>query len=118
MEMGPKMRDKALPEDEVMRILEETRAHDYNYDRFLSTMCTLPHPIAVRAHNMFIETNLGDPGLFPGVAELEENVVHMLGEMPGMKPAERTAISSFPPQPTFPSTRSETFSVWRFERPS
>ena len=75
------MRDKALPEDEVMRILAETRACDYNYDRFLSTMCTLPHPIAVRAHDMFLETNLGDPGLFPGVAELEERVVQMLGEM-------------------------------------
>ena len=77
------MRDKALPEDEVMRILAETRARDYSYDRFLSTMCTLPHPIAVRAHNMFLETNLGDPGLFPGVSELEERVVSMLGEMLG-----------------------------------
>jgi tyrosine decarboxylase/aspartate 1-decarboxylase len=66
-----------------MRILAETRARDYSYDRFLSTMCTLPHPIAVRAHNMFLETNLGDPGLFPGVAELEERVVAMLGEMLG-----------------------------------
>ena len=77
------MRDKALPEDEVMHILAETRKRDCSYDRFLSTMCTLPHPIAVRAHNMFLETNLGDPGLFPGVAELEERVVAMLGEMLG-----------------------------------
>jgi len=83
MEMGPEMRDKALPEEEVIRILEETRAHDYNYNRFFSTMCTLPHPIAVRAHDMFMETNLGDPGLFPGVAELEERVVQMLGELLG-----------------------------------
>ena len=77
------MRDKALPESEVMRILEETRARDYNYDRFFSTMCTLPHPIAVRAHDMFLETNLGDPGLFPGVARIEERVVEMLGELLG-----------------------------------
>ncbi len=77
------MRDKALPADEVMRILEKTRERDYSYDRFFSTMCTLPHPIAVRAHDMFLETNLGDPGLFPGVAELEERVVQMLGELLG-----------------------------------
>jgi tyrosine decarboxylase/aspartate 1-decarboxylase len=32
---------------------------------------------------MFLETNLGDPGLFPGVAELEARVVQMLGEMLG-----------------------------------
>jgi tyrosine decarboxylase/aspartate 1-decarboxylase len=80
---GIKMREKALSEDEVMAILAETKARDYSYDRFLSTMCTLPHPIAVRAHDMFLETNLGDPGLFPGVAELEERVVAMLGEMLG-----------------------------------
>ena len=77
------MIEKGLPESEVMRLLEETRERDYRYDRFFSTMCTQPHPIAVRAHSMFLETNLGDPGLFPGVADLEERVVAMLGELLG-----------------------------------
>lgn len=77
------MREKSLPKSDVMRLLEETRERDYRYDRFFSTMCTKPHPIAVAAQNMFLETNLGDPGLFPGVAELEEKVVAMLGEMLG-----------------------------------
>jgi tyrosine decarboxylase/aspartate 1-decarboxylase len=77
------MREKALSEDEVMRILEKTRASDFSYDRFFSTMCTKPHPIAVRAHDMFLETNLGDPGLFPGVADLEQQVVRMLGDLLG-----------------------------------
>jgi len=77
------MKEKALSADEVMHILEETRKRDYSYDRFFSTMCTQPHPIAVRAHDMFLETNLGDPGLFPGVADLEQRVVQMLGEMLG-----------------------------------
>jgi tyrosine decarboxylase/aspartate 1-decarboxylase len=77
------MRDEALPDAEVMRILKETRARDYKYDRFFSTMCTQPHDIAVRAHEMFLETNLGDPGLFPGAAELEDQTVQMLGELLG-----------------------------------
>jgi len=80
------MREKALPADEVMAILERTRERDYSYDRFLSTMCTRPHPIAIKAHDMFLETNLGDPGLFPGVAGLEEEVVRMLGELLGCPP--------------------------------
>jgi tyrosine decarboxylase/aspartate 1-decarboxylase len=42
---------------------------------------------------MFLETNLGDPGLFPGVAELEERVVQMLGEMLGC-PDARGYIST------------------------
>ncbi len=73
------MRDEALPEEDVMRILTELKARDLNYDRFFSTMCTLPHPIAVRAHQMFLEANLGDPGLFPGTAEMEARVVAHVG---------------------------------------
>lgn len=77
------MRDESLPAEEVIRILTELKARDFGYDRFFSTMCTLPHPIAVRAHHMFLETNLGDPGLFPGAAEMEERAVAMLGELLG-----------------------------------
>ncbi len=75
------MRKEALPEGEVIQILEEMKARDLDYGRFFSTMCTLPHPIAVRAHNMFLETNLGDPGLFPGAAEVEQRAVEMMGEL-------------------------------------
>ncbi len=77
------MREKALSEDEVMRLLEKTKASDFSYDRFFSTMCTKPHPIAIRAHDMFLETNLGDPGLFPGIADLEQQVVRMMGDLLG-----------------------------------
>lgn len=64
-------------------MLEEMRSRDYGYDRFFSTMCTQPHPIAVRAHNLFLETNLGDPGLFPGVAELEHRAIGMMSDLLG-----------------------------------
>jgi len=75
------LRKEALPADEVLQILEEMKGRNLNYDRFFSTMCTLPHPIAVRAHNMFLETNLGDPGLFPGAAEMEQRAVGMMGDL-------------------------------------
>ena len=38
-------------------------------------MCAQPHPLAVRAHEMFLPTNLGDPGLFRGTHELEKEVI-------------------------------------------
>lgn len=77
------MREVGLSEGEVLRELAEIRGRDLPYDRFFSTMCTRPHHIAVQAHNLFLETNLGDPGLFPGVAELEQRAVGMIGEMLG-----------------------------------
>jgi tyrosine decarboxylase/aspartate 1-decarboxylase len=75
------MREEPSSKEEVLAALAEVRARDYSYDRFFSTMCTRPHPIAVEAHQMFLETNLGDPGLFPGVAELEQRTVGMMGEL-------------------------------------
>jgi tyrosine decarboxylase/aspartate 1-decarboxylase len=63
--------------DELTRI----RAKDIPYSRVLSSMCTIPHPIAVKAHIMFIETNLGDPGIFRGTKELEDKLIKMLGEL-------------------------------------
>ncbi len=44
-------------------------------------MCTLPHPVAVKAHCMFMETNLGDPGLFSGTASLERLLIERLGTL-------------------------------------
>lgn len=82
------MRENSLPEDsipeeEVLKILEEMKGRDLQYDRFFSTMCTRPHSIAVKAHDLFLETNLGDPGLFPGVAELEARTISIMGDLLG-----------------------------------
>lgn len=77
------MREKGENEQEIMDELATYRSADVSYDRVLSAMCTRPHPIAARAHNVFMETNLGDAGLFPGTHELEQKVVGMLGSMLG-----------------------------------
>ena len=77
------MIEEGLTEDEVLSILKDMRARDHVYDRFFSTMCTQPHPIAVIAHNMFLETNLGDPGLFPGIAEIERRAIRAMGDLLG-----------------------------------
>lgn len=61
--------------------LEEFRKKDIPYSRVLSSMCTTPHPVAVEAHRLFLETNLGDPGIFRGTWELEEKLMRLLGEM-------------------------------------
>lgn len=77
------MRELGLSEEEIMIALRETRRKDLSYDRIFSSMCTPPHPIALRAHQLFQETNLGDPGLFPGSAELEQEAVRMMAELLG-----------------------------------
>lgn len=67
----------------VIEELEGFRKKDVPYRRVLGSMCTVPHPLAVKAHTMFIETNLGDPGIFAGTKELEDRLIRILGEFFG-----------------------------------
>jgi tyrosine decarboxylase/aspartate 1-decarboxylase len=89
------MDEKGLSEEEILGILEEARARDLKYrdGRILSSMCTAPHPVALKAHEMFFETNLGDAGLFAGTKDLERKVVRMLGELLGNPSAAGFIVS-------------------------
>lgn len=77
------MDEKGLPEERVLELLEEFRSRDMTYTsgRILGSMCTSSHPLARRVYCDFLESNLGDPGLFRGTRELESRVIGMLGEL-------------------------------------
>lgn len=75
------MQKKGCSEEELFSFLSSARLKDRKYEKVLSSMCTIPHPVAVKAHNMFIETNLGDPGLFMGTASIEALLVERLGAL-------------------------------------
>lgn len=77
------MNQKGRSENEVLSLLKNAMQKDTSYDKVLSAMCTQPHPIAVKAHMQFIESNMGDFGLFQGTKELEEKVIKMMGGMLG-----------------------------------
>jgi len=64
----------------VIKELEKFREKDIHFDssQILGSMCTKPHPIAVKAFEMFIETNLGDPALFPGTRKIEKRLVEIM----------------------------------------
>ncbi len=77
------MRAKGLSQKEVLAKLKRAAKKDLKYEsgKILSSMCTTPHPIAKVAHKMFLDSNLGDPGLFPGSAQLEEEAVKDIAEL-------------------------------------
>ncbi len=66
---------------DIIRELMNYRERDIPYSRVLSSMCTVPHPVALKAHEIFIETNLGDPGIFVGTVDLEKRTIEMLGDI-------------------------------------
>ncbi|MFC7131894.1 MULTISPECIES: tyrosine decarboxylase MfnA [Salinibaculum] len=60
------------------------RAEPQDFERVLSSMCTVPHPAARQAAERFLATNPGDPGTYETVAELERRAVEQLGTVAGL----------------------------------
>jgi tyrosine decarboxylase/aspartate 1-decarboxylase len=77
--LEPKGLSKKTVLDQLKHALEEDQK--YGDGRILCSMCTQPPVLAKKAHEMFLNANLGDPGLFPGSARLEKEAVNMLSEL-------------------------------------
>ena len=78
-----KMEEQGMSREAVESLLQEKKLKDLSYERILSSMCTYPHEMAAYAHKMFLGSNLGDSGLFPGTKEMENKVVRMIGGLLG-----------------------------------
>jgi tyrosine decarboxylase/aspartate 1-decarboxylase len=87
------MLNKGCSKEELFSFFSQKKSEDIDHSLILSSMCTIPHPVAVRAHSMFMETNLGDPGLFPGTASLETLLIQRLGTLFHRKEAGGYATS-------------------------
>ena len=75
------MLNKGRTEEELFSFFAGKKQEDLDYHVILSSMCTVPHSVAVRAHCLFMETNLGDPGLFPGTTSLEQLLIKRFSDL-------------------------------------
>ena len=75
------MLNKGRTPEELFSFFAAKKQEDRSYDFILSSMCTEPHPVAIQAHCLFMETNLGDPGLFPGTASLEKLLIERFADL-------------------------------------
>jgi len=81
---------------DVLKELEKYRKKDFTFSsgRILGSMCTQPHPIAKKAYMRFLETNLGDPGLFPGSREIESKYVSFISDLLNAPKSSGSVIGS------------------------
>jgi tyrosine decarboxylase/aspartate 1-decarboxylase len=77
------LEDQGLSQEAIIRELESRLKKDFTFEsgRIIGSMRTKSHPLARRVYSQFLDKNLGDLGLFPGVAELEKETIQMLGSM-------------------------------------
>src|SRR2546426_9756320 len=80
---APRMQDHGVPARKLLRELQEASEDDLHFrdGRILGSMCTEPLPIARRAHAMFLEANLGNPGYYKGTWRLERETLRMLSNL-------------------------------------
>lgn len=77
------MDDKPIDKAIILKELDELHSLDYDYadGRILGSMCTQPHPFAKEIYYKFLDTNLGDPGLFKGTKLIENKVIDSIGKL-------------------------------------
>ncbi|MDG6229159.1 MAG: tyrosine decarboxylase MfnA [Candidatus Thermoplasmatota archaeon] len=81
---------------EILMELEDFRKKDFSFQsgRILGSMCSEPHPIARDAYNKFLDTNLGDPGLFPGTKQIERQYISFVQSLLHAPPSSAGHIVS------------------------
>ena len=72
-----KSRNREINQQEILKELDSIKEKDYTFSsgKILGSMCTQPHPIAKEAYIRFLDTNLGDPKLFPGSKQIESELI-------------------------------------------
>ncbi len=78
-----KLEERGLPKGVILKELRRRLQKDFTHDsgRIMGSMCASPHRFSRQVYARFLEKNLGDPGLFPATAEIEQEAVHMLGSL-------------------------------------
>lgn len=77
------MQEKSIDKEDILKELHEIHKLDNNYaeGRILGSMCTEAHPFAKEVYCKFLDTNLGDPGLFEGTKFIENEVIKSIGNL-------------------------------------
>src|SRR2546426_2427473 len=77
------MENEGVPRKRVLRELGRAQSQDLHYrdGRILGSMQSAPLPIARRAHAMFLEANLGNPGYYKGTWRLERETLRILADL-------------------------------------
>jgi len=75
-----KLKNKENIHNKIIQELQNYRNKDFTFSsgHILGSMCTQPHAIAKEAYMKFLETNLGDPELFPGTKEIEKKLISFI----------------------------------------
>ncbi len=75
--------EKGRSEEEILKEIVEAEKLDLKFssDKIFGSMCTESIQIGKEVHQMFLESNLGNPGLYQGTKDLERRVHQTVGSL-------------------------------------
>lgn len=94
---------------DIIKELEEAKKMDASFENILGSMCTMPHKIAIKAYEMFIETNLGDYELFKGTKWIEDKAIKWVAKFMHAPPGYAGLLTSG-------GTESNITALWIFKK--
>ena len=77
------MNQEPIKKEKILEELIEFKEKDLKFSdgRILGSMCTSANSLAKKVFYDFLDSNLGDPGLFEGTQSLEEEVINDIGSL-------------------------------------
>ncbi|MBS3816535.1 MAG: tyrosine decarboxylase MfnA [Candidatus Thermoplasmatota archaeon] len=99
--------DKGKDTEEIMDKIDEAREKDMNFSsgRIFGSMCTESPDLAKEVYSRFLESNLGNPGLYPGTSQLEEEVHEAVGSLIDAGDVESLSVGG--------GTEGNIIALWR-----
>lgn len=76
--------------------------------RILGSMCSAPHPLAAEVYLKYLEKNIGDPGLVPGLLEVEQEAIDLIGQFLGLDEAAGRIVTG--------GTEANLLALWTARR--
>jgi tyrosine decarboxylase/aspartate 1-decarboxylase len=97
-------------ERDILTKLEQLTKLDLSYSsgKVLGSMCSIPDPIVHQALSLHLEKNIGDPGLLPGMVEVEKQIISRLGQWLGSSLAVGQVVSG--------ATEANILALWSFKK--
>lgn len=94
-------------EKEILKEINEAKKSDLNFSsgKILGSMCTKPSHIGKKVHQMFLESNLGNPGLYQGTKNIERKVHEAVGSLIGGEYDEVLSVGG--------ATEGNIIALWR-----
>ncbi len=73
--------ERTQPEEDVLNSIENILSSSIPWSNVFNSICSKPHDLAAQILYKYVDTNVGDKRIFPGIGFMEQSVIETIGKM-------------------------------------